>query len=99
MRRTTHRITGYTPPPLNQEGDVISHPMIGEGLWAVTATCMTGGGTAMGPHDVYPDGHQVTLRPLTPWNTVDWKDTKRKKFFQSGAFNQILPYCKPCSHL
>jgi len=25
---------------------------------------MTGGGTGHGPHDVYPDGHQLTLQKI-----------------------------------
>lgn len=52
--------------------------------WAfkVIDTRMTGGGTGMGPHDIYPDGHQVTATDAFGRTMV---------FFQSGAFVGVIP--------
>jgi hypothetical protein len=56
--------------------------LIGE--YVVIKTEHTGGGTGMGPHDVYPDGHLVHARPVQ-------KRTKQKpiSFYQSGCFNAM----------
>lgn len=51
------------------------------GRYVVTNTNMTGGGTAHGPHDVYPDGWQVSAR------TLDGE--RRIQFYQSGCFTAI----------
>jgi hypothetical protein len=83
--------------PLNQVGDVIAHRKIGPGEWVVVSTCMTGGGTGHGPHDVYPDGHQLTLRLLKPGtNEIVWS-RRAVKLYQSGCFTDavMLPYLKP----
>jgi hypothetical protein len=48
-----------------------------------------GGGTGMGPHDVYPDGHHVTARRLKDQRTYD-PDGLAIDFYQSGCFiNEI----------
>ncbi len=48
-----------------------------------------GGGTAMGWHDVYPDGHHVTARRLKDQRTYD-PEGLEIDFYQSGCFsNQI----------
>lgn len=80
---------------LNKIGDLIKHPKLGEHEHRVIATAKTGGGTGHGPHDKYPDGHQITLMPEEGGH-VDWR-SEPKKFFQSGCFDEsvMLPYCQP----
>ena len=68
----------------NQPGDIIRHEKLGGDMWVVMATAMTGGGTGHGPWDVYPDGHQLTLRPIVG-GEIDWS-APEKKFYQSGCF-------------
>ena len=50
---------------------------IGTKHFTVIHTDMTGGGTGHGPHDVYPDGHQVIAEDGAG---------RRVLFFQSGCF-------------
>lgn len=79
----------------NRTGELITHEKIGEGIWRVTSTAMTGGGTGHGPHDIYPDGHELTL--MRDRNgVIDWSE-KPRKFYQSGFFERalMLPYCDP----
>ena len=53
--------------------------------WKVESTRLTGGGTGMGPHDVYPDGHYVEAKSLNHKGV-------RLVFYQTGAFiPEILP--------
>lgn len=52
------------------------------GNYIVTNAKMTGGGTGMGPHDVYPDGWEVTA------TRVEGEDVIR--FFQSGCFTCLI---------
>jgi len=71
---------------MNKQGDVIKHKKLGDGEWVVVSTCMTGGGTGHGPHDIYPDGHQITVRKLEiGTNCIDWS-VEEMKFYQSGGF-------------
>lgn len=53
-------------------------------LFEVLETRMCGGGTGHGPHDVYPDGHQVVAREL---------EAKKRlvRFYQSGCFIGMCP--------
>lgn len=62
---------------------------VGDSLWVVIKTEMSGGGTGHGPHDVYPDGWGVTAAEITE----DGSPTGRRIFFrQSGCFtNELLP--------
>lgn len=58
------------------------------GRYVVYKTAMEGGGTGMGPHDVYPDGHHVYCEKLDdPSQKID--------FYQSGSFTAMLPDLKP----
>ncbi len=79
----------------NKIGDLISHPKLGDGLYRVTATCMTGGGTGHGANDIYPDGHRLTLMRERD-GAIDWREPP-KHFYQSGCFGgpAMLPYCNP----
>lgn len=79
----------------NKIGDLIAHEKLGDGEWRVTATAMTGGGTGHGPHDIYPDGHQLTLMRDRD-GEIDWSE-EPKEFYQSGCFDDsvMLPYCEP----
>jgi hypothetical protein len=70
----------------NKVGDVLIHNKLGRDRWVVVATVMTGGGTGHGPHDIYPDGHRLTLRRLLPGtDNIDWA-TPEEEFYQSGSF-------------
>lgn len=53
-------------------------------LWVVEDARMGGGGTGHGPHDIYPDGWQVTVRRLKRGKYDPKGDTIR--FYQSGCF-------------
>lgn len=55
-----------------------------EGRYVVYKTARDGGGTGMGPHDVYPDGHHVYCERL---------DDRAVKvdFYQSGCFTAMIP--------
>lgn len=49
------------------------------GTYVVTRTAQTGGGTGHGPHDVYPDGHEVTASDTENMDS-------EVSFYQSGCF-------------
>ena len=49
------------------------------GKYVVTGTSLSGGGTGMGPHDVYPDGHHVKAQHVVHSNL-------KIEFYQSGSF-------------
>ena len=58
------------------------------GRYVVYKTAHDGGGTGMGPHDVYPNGHHVFCEKL--------EDQSQKiDFYQSGSFTAMLPDLKP----
>jgi hypothetical protein len=57
------------------------------GRYVVYKTAMNGGGTGMGPHDIYPDGHHVYCEKLDD-------QSQRIDFYQSGAFSAMLPNLK-----
>ena len=85
----------------NHTGDVLVHSKLGKGEWVVVSTCLTGGGTGHGPHDVYPDGHQLTLRLLKPDSDQIVWSRKAQQFYQSGCFVDavMLSYVKPARRL
>lgn len=62
--------------------------------FVVIKTQMTGGGTGHGPHDIYPDGHEVTIRQLKKDGTYDDKG-QDYRFYQSGAFNCMITEVTP----
>ena len=77
------------------EDDQISHFIAGlginlsfdtsifEGEYRVVATAEDGGGTGMGPHDVYPNGHHVFCEKKDDPNIfVD--------FYQTGCFTAMI---------
>lgn len=86
-----------TNEKFNQVGDVITHPKLKNKLYIVVATAMAGGGTADGPGDVYPNGHQLTLYEAEGFCATSLKPRNAKKFYQSGCFTDdcMLPYCEP----
>jgi hypothetical protein len=63
------------------------------GEYVVVNTALTGGGTGMGPHDIYPDGWHVTAKKLK--NGEYDNDGLTIEFYQSGCFNAMLPDIKP----
>lgn len=60
------------------------------GRYVVTGTSQEGGGTGMGPHDVYPDGHRVRCVSVEPG-----KEGLRLNFYQTGAFTAMIPDITP----
>lgn len=63
----------------------ISAPWAIGATWRVVSARMGGGGTGMGPHDVYPDGLYVEAENLA-------EPKQRLTFYQSGAFiPEIMP--------
>lgn len=60
------------------------------GEYVVIKTAETGGGTGHGPHDVYPDGHNVIAKKLK--NGAYDPKGKTISFYQSGSFTcEVLP--------
>lgn len=58
------------------------------GRYVVYKTTHDGGGTGMGPHDVYPSGHHVFCERLDdPSVKVD--------FYQSGCFTAMIKNIEP----
>jgi hypothetical protein len=58
------------------------------GAYVVVKTRMTGGGTAHGPHDIYPDGHKVYLKKL---KNGKWDEKGLEiSFYQSGSFTCVI---------
>ena len=53
------------------------------GKYIVIGTSYDGGGTAMGPHDIYPDGHHVFCVK------ADNRDIK-VDFYQTGSFTAMI---------
>jgi hypothetical protein len=78
---------------LNKVGDVIKHKALGRGTWVVAKTKMTGGGTGHGPHDIYPDGHQISCLPIDDNDAITMREPKR--LFQSGCFSDKIDYVEP----
>lgn len=58
------------------------------GEYIVYKTTYDGGGTGMGPHDVYPDGHHVYAEKAN-------NNKIKVDFYQSGCFTCMLPDIKP----
>jgi hypothetical protein len=58
------------------------------GRYIVIKTNHEGGGTGMGPHDVYPDGHHVFCQKVDD-------PTVRVDFYQTGSFTAMIPEIKP----
>lgn len=54
--------------------------------YVVEDTRHAGGGTGHGPHDVYPDGWEITARRLKDDGSYD-PDGEVVRFYQSGSFN------------
>jgi len=63
-----------------------SPDFLGGKQFLVTETKMAGGGTAHGSHDIYPDGHRVTLKQLDANKNID-ENGITAQFYQSGCFN------------
>lgn len=59
-----------------------------EGAYVVERAACQGGGTAHGPHDVYPDGWCVTARKLFDDGTHNPLGAE-VSFYQSGAFTIV----------
>lgn len=63
--------------------------------WLVVKTSVSGGGTAHGPHDVYPDGHRVFCHMFHGFNRESGQpkinETFGLKFYQTGCFIGMLP--------
>ena len=67
---------------LNEEVDYLC------GEYVVYKTSFDGGGTGMGPHDIFPNGHHVYCEKLKdPLIRVD--------FYQSGCFTAMNEHIKP----
>lgn len=75
----------------NRDGSyhLSSGPTVSGNEWLVIETKMTGGGTGHGPHDVFPDGHEVTIQMLNYGNKPDTSLTL--KFYQNGCFINMIP--------
>lgn len=62
--------------------------------FVVTYTAMGGGGTGHGPHDVYPDGWNVTAQTLKDDGNYD-PDGLKVQFYQSGCFRCMITDVDP----
>ena len=61
------------------------------GEYVVIETNFGGGGTGMGPHDVYPDGWKVIARKLKRDGTYN-PEGRIISFYQSGCFTAMNEY-------
>jgi hypothetical protein len=61
----------------------VEHPIPPAGEYRVTRTSYGGGGTGMGPHDVFPDGHRVYAKPVNA-------DEPLISFYQTGCFTAMI---------
>lgn len=59
-----------------------------QGKYIVTYTCMDGGGTGMGPNDVFPDGHHIFCENVNDRSI-------KIDFYQSGCFNAMIENIEP----
>ncbi len=57
--------------------------------WLVIRTQSNGGGTGHGPHDVYPDGHEVTIQMIHSIAEGPSSDLTLK-FYQTGCFTNMI---------
>lgn len=62
------------------------------GRYVVTGTSYEGGGTGMGSHDVYPDGHYVKAEKL---ETSDRDHRTKVSFYQTGCFTAMIADIRP----
>jgi len=71
------------------------------GEYVVVRAALEGGGTGMGPHDIYPDGHHLTLRKLHADGSYDPKG-ERVDFYQGGCFtaqhDEEIPVVRSMEH-
>jgi hypothetical protein len=68
-------------------------------VFVVVAASLGGGGTAMGPHDIFPDGWCVQARRLLPNRQID-PESPLYEFYQSGSFiNKMLAAIPVVGHL
>jgi hypothetical protein len=68
-----------------EERDIRYKGAAEEDRWSVSEVKLTGGGTAHGPHDVYPDGHHVK---------AENQKGMTLEFYQSGCFTGVIePEC------
>jgi hypothetical protein len=61
------------------------------GRYAVIKTAYDGGGTGMGPNDIYPDGDHVWCRKMLE----NGKFGEQVEFYQSGSFTAMIEEIKP----
>ena len=87
----------------NRVGDVVMHPSLGDDeKYLVVETVMTGGGTGHGPHDVFPDGHRITLIQCSAGGDISISPGAHiKRFYQSGCFSDehMIEYLMPVAHM
>lgn len=57
--------------------------------WLVISVQMNGGGNGHGAHDVYPDGHEVTIQML-PYGSKIPNNDYTIKFYQTGCFRNMI---------
>ncbi len=67
--------------------------LIEPGEFVVIDTAFTGGGTGMGPHDTYPNGHEVTCKRLVG-GEYDANGVE-VSFYQSGCFTAMIKDIEP----
>lgn len=71
--------------------------VLNEGEFVVINTSFQGGGTGMGSHDVYPNGHFVRAKRLINGEITPKSD--EITFYQSGAFTAMITDVKPIRHM
>jgi len=65
---------------------------VDEGKFVVTKTLYEGGGTGMGPHDIYPDGHRIYCKKLK--NDKFDEDGTEVNFYQNGCITAVISNIK-----
>lgn len=72
-----------------RKGKAIYDTHILAGHYVVLETVVGGGGTGMGQHDTYPDGHHVFCQKLKSDLRLDNKGRKLD-FYQTGCFTAMI---------
>ena len=79
---TEKKEDGWTRTRETKVKTKVVDPIFKNAIWEVIATEITGGGTAMGPHDIFPDGHYVSAKRVNGTETLH--------FYQTGCFRGMI---------
>jgi len=74
-------------------GSIITIPNY-KGRWVVEYANWEGGGTGMGPHDIYPDGLHIEARKLNKAGKYDRKNYLKKFVWGPSCYSNEIVGCE-----